>query len=441
MTGLTVGRVIVLDDDEKDALAILKALGQKGIASIYFDGKTRTLPKRSERLSGVRLAVLDMDLIGGGTADKAKAATLVRRLDGILSPENGPYVVLAWTNHIELVEHFESYVFASENTPRPIATAMIPKAQCKDAGSGEFDTRLIIAQLAEKLKGCPPLAFLQEWEQTAFRAATDVTNALSSLGADVTFHDLDAWRSAWKAELAQIMAVMAEEETGGRPHEEAVAPPLFRALNPLHSDRMEARSTEAGSAVGLADLDVDAGGHFALEKKARINTMLHLAVTGSDAVSAGSIYHFSMARGPGWLPKTSGLLDHLLQNPDQDDARNDITAAAMRIAVEITPPCDHSQRNLNVARFVCGLVVPNSKQKRIKKGDFIKRLGPFYLSKRVRKPGTHWLYLSGRHFVTADLADVSTLRTVGRLRHEAHTDVQVWFAQHASRPGMFLLHP
>jgi DNA-binding XRE family transcriptional regulator len=39
-------------------------------------------------------------------------AGLVKVLSSILSPDNGPYAVLAWTKHPEIRELFEQHVFA-----------------------------------------------------------------------------------------------------------------------------------------------------------------------------------------------------------------------------------------------------------------------------------------------------------------------------------------
>src|SRR4051794_27261230 len=107
MIGLQHTRVIIVDDDEKDGMAIAQELWRLRVPSLYFRG-IDDVPENG-RLKGVRLAVLDMDLLGGGTDEKSKLSALVGTLDSILDPQNGPYAVIAWTGHPDLVSQFEAY--------------------------------------------------------------------------------------------------------------------------------------------------------------------------------------------------------------------------------------------------------------------------------------------------------------------------------------------
>jgi len=213
MIGLTGTRVIVVDDDEDDALPILKAFAKKGIAAAFFDGSPRGLPLKDDRLGGVRLAILDMDLIGGGASEKSKAAALVKRIEKILSPNNGPYAVLAWTNHPDLLGFFENYVFSAKDVPKPIFSVMLTKAECRNK-RGKLDNLAVISKkLDDKLMQVRPLMFLLAWEEKCFSAATQVTNTLSDLASGGA-GKLDEWRNLWKTQLLELMHAMSEEAVG-----------------------------------------------------------------------------------------------------------------------------------------------------------------------------------------------------------------------------------
>lgn len=122
MIGLAGSRVIVVDDNESEALPIIKAFAKKGIPTSFFNGESEGYPSEEAKLSGVRLAVLDMDLVGGGVSDKSKASALSNTLSAILSPSNGPYIVLAWTNNPDLLAKFEEYVFSDSSSQGHINT-------------------------------------------------------------------------------------------------------------------------------------------------------------------------------------------------------------------------------------------------------------------------------------------------------------------------------
>jgi len=83
-------------------------------------------------------------------SEKAKAAALVTRLERIISPTNGPYVALLWTNQPELRDEFEKYSYASKNLPNPILTVLLTKAECKTA-KGKFRLSVVAQKLEEAL--------------------------------------------------------------------------------------------------------------------------------------------------------------------------------------------------------------------------------------------------------------------------------------------------
>ncbi|MGH2508547.1 MAG: hypothetical protein ACRDHZ_14280, partial [Ktedonobacteraceae bacterium] len=179
MVGLRTARVIVIDDEEEDGWQIIRALWKLRIAGLYFKDASE-VPAENERLSGVRLAFLDMDLVPGTTNEKAKIATLVNLIKQILSPRNGPFAVVAWTRHSELVSKFNEYIF-QQDMPRPISSIIIAKSDCKTDDGSSYDLTKITKALNKQLAAFSPLLFLQAWEEQGFLAASHVTDELSKL--------------------------------------------------------------------------------------------------------------------------------------------------------------------------------------------------------------------------------------------------------------------
>ena len=62
----------------------------------------------AQPLSGIRLAFLDMDIIGAGVDPKSKVAALANCMRRVIDRNNGPYVAIAWTKHPELVEELDA---------------------------------------------------------------------------------------------------------------------------------------------------------------------------------------------------------------------------------------------------------------------------------------------------------------------------------------------
>ncbi len=439
--GLTGVKVIIIDDEESEALPIIKALAKQGVSTAYFDGSIGQLPRRGNRLCGVRLAILDMDLTGGGVPDKSKASALIKVLERVISSDNGPYMVLAWTKHKELIDEFEGMLFRSNTIPAPVYTLMLEKSACKNP-KGKFDLSIVSAKIEAELVNASPLQVLQAWEEKSISASTKLTNTLSDLSAEKG-NDLKSWRNEWKTNLLQVMRVMVAAEMGQQLDINSAIAALYSVLNPLHADRME-----NGSAKLYARLDksaseiIAATGGGGAERRAHVNAMLHLARENLETFAPGNIYRFSRTRRPSWVPSSAFLLEDLMQ-PINDPTRareeqSRLSKACFPVLIEVNAACDHAQRNIRIARFISGLLVPEADSTKIKpKAEFIWKFGPVYLDKdRAMAAGQYSLYFSARHLISRDLEKMPPIRPVLRLRGQAFVDLQSWFAHRASRPGI-----
>ena len=443
MIGIGGARVVVVDDDEGEALPIIKAFARNRIPTAFFNGNLRELPRKKDRLAGVRLAVLDMDVVGGGVPDATKVAALTKLVSSILSPKNGPYIVLAWTKHPELRQQFEDYFFRIAEFPRPVLTITLEKAACKKA-NGNFDIACITKRIEEALQEINPFMLLQSWEEKAFDAATDVTNALSEV-ASAGAADYATWRTQWRTQVLRLMYALASAVAEQNLNTDSCLPAFYGALNPLHADRLE--SNAAGLATDFARYVADILGATpdpGNEKRAKINAMLHVAFDNLQSFSAGNVYRFPSGHKPKWVPSTSDLLDDLVE-PLQPDERMrqrkaEVLAAALPLLIEVSPVCDHAQRNVRIPRFVAGIVLSNQLANRLKKpGGFSWHFGPIYFDHPFTTPGEYLIAVSARHLVTHDLKNTGALKPSARLRAEALTDLYAWLFHHASRPGITVL--
>jgi hypothetical protein len=444
MIGIRGARVVVVDDDETEALPIMQAFARNGVSTAFFNGRPRGLPKKENRLKGVRLAVLDMDVVGGGVGDANKVATLCKVVASILSPENGPYVAIAWTKHPELQRQFEEYMFRLNGFPKPILTVAIEKAKCK-LKNGKFDMTCIAQRVGEALDEINPFMFLQAWEEKAFDAASDVTNALSDI-TDVEAPDYRQWRIQWRTSVLGLMRALAAAVAEQHLNASSCIAALCDGLNPLHADRMENNSTGlseefASQSESILAATADCG----VERRGKMNAMLHLGFDNLPSSSAGGVFRFLLGHKPKWVPSASSLLDDLIQPMDTvertEERKAEVLAAAVPILVEVSPVCDHAQRNIRVPRFVAGVIVPEAFVKKLKKAaGFAWHLGPVHLDQPFMPSGEYAFVLSARHLVTQNKKRTESLRSSARLRAQALGDLNAWLFHHASRPGMTFLH-
>ncbi|WP_346961569.1 hypothetical protein [Clostridium sp.] len=110
-------RVIIIDDNYKEALPVIGAFAKKGVATIYWNGKIDTKPE--EPLEGIRFVFLDMRL-SFVTDPRSVIAYLFTLLKSVLSMKNGPYILFIWSKHDnEYLEYFKSELLHDKTVPKP----------------------------------------------------------------------------------------------------------------------------------------------------------------------------------------------------------------------------------------------------------------------------------------------------------------------------------
>jgi len=412
MVGLRTTRVIVIDDEETDGLEIVRALWKERVASLYFKD-AKDVPAEPDRLFGVRLAFLDMNIVGG-VADKSKVAALVNLLKRILSPQNGPFLAVAWTQHKELVPEFDTYLFQQE-MPRPISIVTIAKADCKTADGKAFDLNKVSVALTKELASFSPLLFLQAWEETCFHAATAVTTELSQL-ASSPGADPVKWRMEWRAELLRLIYALAVAQAGKKNLKDgdAALAAFLNALNPLHADRLEAHSASLCQFLASNSPEIlkpEAAKETTGLARSRINTMLHCSFDKLDAFYAGNVYD---GRREKIIPDVEELLGtYVVGDSSSGEWKENVTRIskdAIPVLVEANTSCDHDQKKVRVARFIAGFLIPRAemekeKKRLIKKADYLWELGPIAIpiEATVRE---FYLVLNALFVISFDLSTV-----------------------------------
>jgi hypothetical protein len=445
MNGLSGARVLLLDDQPAEALPVILAFSKAGIASVFFDGKETNLPKPARRLRGVRLAILDMNL-GVTGSDKTIASTLVQTFGRIISSENGPYGILIWTNHPELKAEVAKYIYDHPTLPKPVFIVMLRKATFRKknakAGTHQFAIRRLSGELVKILSENSPLECMQAWEGACFDAATSVTNAISDLSGS-SAADLEEWSRMWREEALKLLLAISKASAEEHHALANAIPSIFLALNPLHSDRMDAQVEELASNLAhYAGQIMEATGSSAVERKANVNSMLHLASDRLNDFIPGNLYVFGKSSKPSFIPSLKDALKDCVEGSPSQQPKHlaDIIGHGRLCALEVTPVCDYAQNKMGLSRLIVGFAVPWDHYKKVKgKTQFLKSLGPFYLSSTLLAKGAYMLFLNSRYTVTAKPSAVAELRATARVRPQLLADVQSWASYQAARQGVMLL--
>jgi len=444
MNGLSGARVILLDDEPSEAIPVIKAFSKMGVPVVFFDGKPAELPTKRNKLRGVRLAILDMNLGLSGSKETI-ASTLVQTFGSIIDDDNGPYGILIWTNHPDLKEVVARYIYEHPTLPKPIFIVTLKKAAFRRAGAKGAPRRFALGKLSKELIRIlaenSPLECMQVWEGACYRAATNVTNSLAYLTGSKAAN-LEDWRQAWRTEALKLLLVISKARAEEHHTRENCISSIFLALNPLHADRMDVLVEGLHKDLSFhADHIMAATGGANIERKAKVNSMLHLASDQLDNFSPGNLFVFGKQKKPSFMPALKDALQNCIQgNATQRPGNLEVILKQGRLCgVEVTPICDYAQNKMGLSRIVAGVAVPYEHANKIKTGNFLKSVGPFYLAAKPLSAGTYLLFLNSRYVVTAPPGVVKKLRAAARIRPQLLSDVQSWASYQAARQGVMML--
>jgi len=116
-------RIIVVDNSQEDLNQIAQEFNRKGIGcrTILYDGVS--FPKTP--LTGIRIAFFDINL-SQTFSENDRYATLEDAIKLYISPENGPYILIFWTNKADWKDNFIEYINRDANVPNIVRDQLQP---------------------------------------------------------------------------------------------------------------------------------------------------------------------------------------------------------------------------------------------------------------------------------------------------------------------------
>ena len=115
--------------------------------------------------------------------------------------------------------------------------------------------------------------------------------------------NLAEWKKAWQEEALRLLFVISKAQAEDQHSAENCIPALFLALNPLHSDRMELLVGEMPDDLeAYVDGIMAAKGGSKVDRKAKVNSMLHLAADRQRNFTCGKSLRVCKAKSPAICP-------------------------------------------------------------------------------------------------------------------------------------------
>jgi len=295
-------------------------------------------------------------------------------------------------------------------------------------------------------------------------ATTDTTFALSRV---VSTRSQGGDANVWNNTLAEVLRLLMATGAGQSKETRHAAQGLIEVFNHLHLDGLNHGNVlplrrASGQLIGIKLPKLSAA------EEATLNTMLVLLPVDREdrSVRPGNLYiprsrigaHCPHRR---CRPDVSGLTEDILnlrsdaefkKLEDKLNSKAAQTAYKRRalrrgltrrkkelamqcraILLEVTPACDYSQNTRRVARFIAGLLVPDSLSGLIKAKESSRRVGSITLP---GVPGVWHPVFSGRFPYSIGKPEKSIKSVpIGRICDAVLVDIQAWFAAQSARPG------
>lgn len=422
------GKVVLIDDTADEALPLMTAFGKNAIPYLYFDGKPENLPQSP--MEGVRFVFLDIELQGmQGQSDKTKASALVGRLKKIISVTNGPFVIIFWTKHSEVIDKIIENCNVASITPK--AWVDLDKISCKES-DGSIKIEKLSKKIKEKLKHLGAFKLYVEWENVVHSATNKfVTQFSDHIPAD------EDWCKGTSSLFHKLYTSLTDEQ---RTRDQLLQ---FKSacflLNRSFLDTLQ----------GLTSKDLRLPDDFRLEKGnitsatlAKLNTSLFLIDAILDKPATGYVY----------IEKDAAIKSLLVDNSFK---KGKTPAESELCTIIVTPECDiANEKTLQfftkddppvchcVHRVVYGIIYPMScntfaEEKKLleNKGETSRfQIGPFWF--RDKK------FIIVINFASLSFKSESKIKSkpIFGLRRDLMFDLQSKAANHVNRLGNFQLN-
>lgn len=450
--GLNRTKILIVDDNHEAGIKLADAIWQNGWPALFVHYTEEKLISGEYGLhKGVRAVFLDIELTAGGLSSGgsnlySQAETALRRL---LDEENGPYALITYSSFDKSAQGL--YQHLMERLPDSIKPITFSQMDKEDL-LGDSPSAAIKDVVQKNISRHDAVRCVTEWEGNVKNSASTVVATLAkiaiSAGDDIN------------SNLNYLLLQLARAEAGKWLNNgDDIAGPLYNILSPLLNDRLSYIKPSSYTQTAIA-----APASVPSSWQNQINTWLHLDCMTASTSSPGSLFSYPIDRNDISLPyiKNAGaaqscirgnfLTFHSELNDEDYKKRKEISKKCELFAMDITPPCDHSNKKITWRRFMmickipvkhinCLWVLTRNEQGVInrqpeKTSDNLKISPPIHLD------GEDWVLVFNANLQggIAEPSDSNWTNIFGetklRVREQLLRDIMGWMGRHITRSGI-----
>lgn len=154
------GRIVIVDDKREEVEPLLVLFGKQKMPYLYYNGTLKDLPETPPE--GVRFVFLDIELGSGVVGVKNQASALTGVLSKVVSTSNGPYAIIFWTHHKEVIQQVLDNCM--KKSISPVSWVDLDKPQLVGKKDSKYDIGEITNKLDKKLSSIGAFCLYVQWE-------------------------------------------------------------------------------------------------------------------------------------------------------------------------------------------------------------------------------------------------------------------------------------
>ena len=441
-------RVVVIDNREDEIEDLVVKLKDFDISVDKYvvsdDYSSLPVMTRNRQLIFIDL-MLDED--EGHTA--TNIARVIQILKHIVGKGFGPYGLVIWSKHTnKMKDVITRLTTASTSLPStdeqhsddedevsvgifldnpPLFVIDVDKIQFKS--TGEWDFSNLMSVLNQRLQESNASYFFLRWLSVTRQASQDTIDSIYRLTSDY---------QSKEAEISHLLYLLAFNHTGISHNYPGITSDSYKAF----SDMLHPKINALTSGEPIPDFSkVDTSFKFKDEDfvLARLNEILFIDGIGIEQseIVPGNIYQIMEEDSP-LIVKPEQRVKLQKMKPNGKDTIGYYDYDCVPIAIELTPPCDFSNKKI-ASRLVGGYIVnyaANIGNKKLRSSD------KYYILPPVTLPGEEtikYVIFDFRHLFTPtdeNLRNASKYKVLFRANHSLFSDILQKFSSHAARLGL-----
>ncbi|WP_419777809.1 hypothetical protein [Malaciobacter marinus] len=417
-------RAIIFDDEEDKIKPILDLFKKHLVPQLFVDFSTSPEDIEDEKkLKNIRLVFSDFIKGEISGSNPGQLTNIINAITSTISKENGPFIIVTWSAHtMQFLGPFRKelksagYIFED-----------IVLEKEKYLRNPNLDEML--KDINEKLKTKENFLNFLNWENKVKISASNIIGPFMNLKESKRKETI---KNLSKASLGSSFDSSHDNLLKG----------FYNTMTNLLYDEIEKNISLNKSETIVVEDENDIANDTAF-----INTklMIDKNIKTNDNNYPGNVYAYndflqSCDKTNSSLHEICGFeIDDLKESIfDRKELENINNSKLDMICIEISPYCDHAQKNMKKAKLITGFILEEEIEDKAKsKADFIYKSNKFFLKRNNSKQVIH---LSFRHIFRVNPTFVNSLKPRFRIRKEMVNEIQHQTAYYLSRPGLTTLY-